>query len=359
MITGCASENGGASHDAKEGSFCGIEKTGSIELSHAKEFEVSFYGDEFALIDINGTGRYLLLNEGKTLPPDVPKDVTIIKKPLHHTYVAASSVMDLYRQLGVLSNAEMTSTKYEDWSIDEVKKALDDEEMFYVGKYGTPDFEFVLDCGCDLAIESTMIFHRPETKEKLETLGIPVLVEHSSYEEDPLGRLEWIKLYGLLNDRLDEAEEFFDLQEKKLSQIRTGNTEKKKVAFFAINPQGGVVVRRSDDYVVKMISMANGEYVPVGDESVIQMESFFAQAADADILIYNGTIYDSPRTLSEFTAMNDTLKELQAVKEKNVWCTDDDIFQKTTAICDMITEFDAIISGDADRDDMEYFYRLK
>ena len=359
VITGCASADGAASPDAPYGTFCGKQKTGSMELLHAREFDVSFYGDEFAVIDINGTGRYLLLNEGKTLPQGVPSDVTVIKKPLWHTYVAASSVMDLYRQLGVLKNVEMTSTRYEDWSIDEVKKALDDEDMFYVGRYATPDFEFVLDCGCDLAIESTMIFHSPETKEKLEALGIPVLVEHSSYEEDPLGRLEWIKLYGLLNDRLSEAEDFFELQEEKLSRIQTKNSEKKKVAFFAINPQGGVVVRRSDDYVVKMISMANGEYVPVGDESVIQMESFFAQAADADILIYNGTIYDSPRTLSEFTAMNDTLKELQAVKEKNVWCTDDDIFQKTTAICDMITEFDAIISGDEDEDDMEYFYRLK
>lgn len=359
MITGCASVNGGASPDAKKGTFCGVEKTGSMELFRAKEFEVSFYGDEFALIDINGTGRYLLLNEGKTLPQGVPSDVTVIKKPLRHTYVAASSVMDLYRQLGVLKNVEMTSTRYEDWSIDEVKKALDDEDMFYVGRYATPDFEFVLDCGCDLAIESTMIFHSPETKEKLEALGIPVLVEHSSYEEDPLGRLEWIKLYGLLNDRLSEAEDFFELQEEKLSRIQTKNSEKKKVAFFAINPQGGVVVRRSDDYVVRMIGLANGEYVPMGDETVIQMESFFDGAADADILIYNGTIYDCPKTLLEFVSLNGTLKDFEAVKGKNVWCTDDDIFQKTTGICDMITEFGALISGEGNVDDMEFFYRLK
>ena len=38
-----------------------------------------------------------------------------------------------------------------------------------------------------------MIYHNPEVKEKLEEFGIPVLVEHSSYESHPLGRTEWVK----------------------------------------------------------------------------------------------------------------------------------------------------------------------
>ena len=36
--------------------------------------------------------------------------------------------------------------------------------------------------------------------------GIPVLVETSSYETQPLGRMEWIKLYAALLDKEDEAE---------------------------------------------------------------------------------------------------------------------------------------------------------
>ena len=55
-----------------------------------------------------------------------------------------------------------------------------------------------------------MIYHTPEVKEKLEALGIPVLVERSSYETDPLGRMEWIKLYGALTGHYAEAAAFFD-----------------------------------------------------------------------------------------------------------------------------------------------------
>lgn len=54
-----------------------------------------------------------------------------------------------------------------------------------------PDYELILENDCDLAIESTMIYHSPEVKEQLESFEIPVLVERSSYEEHPLGRLEW------------------------------------------------------------------------------------------------------------------------------------------------------------------------
>ena len=39
-----------------------------------------------------------------------------------------------------------------------------------------------------------MIYHTPEVKEQLEDFGVPVLVERSSYENHPLGRMEWIKL---------------------------------------------------------------------------------------------------------------------------------------------------------------------
>ena len=66
--------------------------------------------------------------------------------------------------------------------------------------------------GCDLAIESTMILHSPKVQEMIELLGIPVFIDRSSYENHPLGRTEWIKLYVVLVDKESEAEAFFDTQ---------------------------------------------------------------------------------------------------------------------------------------------------
>ena len=52
--------------------------------------------------------------------------------------------------------------------------------MLYAGKYNEPDYELILKEGCNFALENTMIGHNPEVKEKLESLGIPVMVERSA-----------------------------------------------------------------------------------------------------------------------------------------------------------------------------------
>ena len=54
-------------------------------------------------------------------------------------------------------------------------------------KYSEPDYERIVSEGCGLAIENTMILHSPEVKKSWKASGIPVLVDHSSYEAHPLG----------------------------------------------------------------------------------------------------------------------------------------------------------------------------
>ena len=96
---------------------------------------------------------------------------------------------------------------------------MDAGEILYAGKYNAPDFERILSSSCGLAVESTMINHVPEVREKLEELGVPVLVDQSSYEPHPLGRTEWIKLYGALLGKEDEAERLFAEQAAYLDAV--------------------------------------------------------------------------------------------------------------------------------------------
>ena len=142
----------------------------------------------------------------------------------------------------------MTSTTEKNWSLPHIQAALEQGTMLYVGKYSAPDYETILSQECNLAIESTMIYHSPEIQEKLETLGIPVLVERSSYESHPLGRMEWMKLYGLLMNRETEADAYFTAQSEKLDSILTEKNTGKTVAFFYITTNGSVNIRKPGDY---------------------------------------------------------------------------------------------------------------
>ena len=145
--------------------------------------------------------------------------------------------MDLFCALDGLDSISLSGTNADGWYIDEAKKALEDGSISFAGKYSAPDYELILSKNCDLAIESTMIYHKPEVKEKLEQFGIPVLVEHSSYESHPLGRTEWLKLYGVLLGKEELADKLFQEQVDKLKAIEDSESTGKTVAFFYTTTQ--------------------------------------------------------------------------------------------------------------------------
>ena len=204
---------------------------------------------------------------------------------------------------------------------------MESGNMIYAGKYNAPDYELILNEGCDLAIESTMIHHNPEVQEKLEQFGIPVMVERSSYESHPLGRTEWMKLYAVLLGKEDVAETAFKEQSDKLDKVLASDDKDtgKTVAFFYINSTGAVNVRKNNDYVSNMIELAGGKYVPEdtgeSDNALstmnMQMEEFYAKAKDADYIIYNSTIDGELSTIDELLAKSNLLADFKAVKDGN------------------------------------------
>ena len=335
----------------------GRVKTGSLELQYANQFSVDYYSDGTALITIAAVDdKFLLLPEGVPVPEDLEAGVTLIRQPLDCIYQASSSAVDLFIQLGALDKLRMTSTNAANWELPEVLEALENGTLLYAGKYSAPDFEMLLSNGCDFVMESTMIYHSPDIKEQLESLGFPVMVERSSYETHPLGRMEWIKLYGLLIGREAEAETFFNEQLALLEALDLADTGK-TVAFFHISTTGAAVVRKPGDYVSKMIEMAGGAYVfshiDGQDDNALstmnmQMESFYAGAKDADVLIYNSTIAGELNSVDELLQQSSLLADFKAVQNGNVWCTEHNLFQKSSASAAIIADLNAVFSGKAD-----------
>ncbi len=344
-----------------------MEPEGRMELYYANQFSVDYYPGGYALISITGENRQLLVPKDADVPPDLDEDITVIRQPLQSIYLAASSSMDFFDCLDALDRVCLTSTKESDWSLPSVTEAMADGRIAYAGKYGAPDYELVLAKNCDLVIESTMIYHSPQTKEQLETLGLPVLVERSSYEEHPLGRMEWVRLYGLLLGKSEEADAFFSEQTGLLDQILTEENTGHTAAFFYITSNGHAVVRKPGDYVVKMIEMAGGRYIfddlpGSGDNALstmnMQMEAFYAGAKDADYIFYNSTIVGELTTLEQFLDLSELLADFKAVKEGHVWCTGQNMFQQITGTAAMIADLHAVLSGEAE-EDLTYLHRLK
>ena len=357
----------GSAFEAPAENLGDLRIVGSMELTHAGQFRVEYLDGGCSLISINGGGRFLLVPEGREPPQQAGQDVVVLRQPIQNIYLAATSAMCLLNALDALERVTLSGAKAEGWYIENARAAMESGAMAYAGKYSAPDYELLMAKNCGLAIESTMICHTPEVKEKLEDLGIPVLVERSSYEAHPLGRTEWIKLYGLLLGKEKLAGDLFREQAVYLDRIPVENTGK-TVAFFYIGSSGKAVARRSGDYVTKMIELAGGNYVFTGlgdgDSAAgsvnLEMERFYSEAKNADFVIYNSSIDGEMRTMDELLAKSHLLAGFQAVENGNVWRTSKNLFQETTEFGLMISEMHRIFTGDVDDStDLNFFDRLR
>ena len=367
LLTGCSPAALGSEPGEEQVSWDDLAYESSLELEYATQFSVDYYQGNYALIEIGDGERYLVVPEGAAVPSGLEEGVTVLRQPLDCIYLVATSAMDLFVSLDGLDAVRLSGTNASGWYIPKAKAAMEAGDILYAGKYSAPDYELIYDQGCDLAVESTMIYHNPEVKEQLEELGIPVLVERSSYEGDPLGRMEWLKLYGVLLDKEAEADALYQAQLENLSGVLEQEGTGKTVAFFYITSNGTANVRKSGDYVAKMIRMAGGEYIfrdlGEGDSALstinLQMETFYAAAKDADVLIYNSTIDGELHTLEELLSKSALLADFKAVQEGNVWCTGQNLFQSTMGLGDMILDIHTILTRETvAEEELTYLHRL-
>ena len=289
--------------------------------------------------------------EGAETPGGIADDIVAIQQPLGNVYLVASDTMCLFDALGVLDRITVSGISKDNWYIPAAKAAMDSGAMVYGGKYNAPDYELLLGKGVKLAIESTMINHTPSVREKLIELGIPVFTEMSSYESEPLGRTEWVKCYGAMLDKEDEANALFDEQVAQVGAVDSAPTGK-TVAFFYINSNGNAVVRKPGDYITKMIEQAGGSYVfdslEGSDDSMssvtLEMEKFYALAKDADVIIYNASIDGSVGGIDELVQKNALLGDFKAVQSGEVWTTEQNMYQQMMQTGRIIADFNTAIT---------------
>ena len=362
----------------------GLTFVSAMEKQYAETFDIYSYqaagaGTEkkglYYLIDVHDSARYLLVPEGgpraqdkelRDILAEVPEPVTVLQAPLDNIYVAATSSMALFDAAGAIGQVKLTGTKADGWYIDAPKRALADGSMVYAGKYSAPDYELLASSACSLAVESMMILHTPEVKEKLEELGIPVLIDTSSRESHPLGRTEWVRLYGVLTGHEQEAEDFFEKQKEEFAEAEEYTETGKTVAFFSITSSGSVVVRASDDYIPRMIGLAGGTYIfedlvnESGNSASVRlsMEDFYNTAKDADYLIYNATIENPVANIGELCGRSSLLADFKAVQEGNVWQVRRSLYQSPDIAAQMITDIHRMLTGE-NGDGMVFLDRVR
>ena len=343
--------------------IAGLTYESTDETKFAGCYRIHRYSGGYAVICVNDGRNYLIVPDGKEIPKT--EDMKILQQPLDKIYLAASGAMCQFDTIGAVGNIALSGIEKDSWYIDSAKKLMEEETLKYGGKYSAPNYEMMVSDDIDLAIESTMILHSPKVIEKLEQLEIPVFIDRSSYEQDPVGRCEWIKIYGLLTGKEKEAEQAFSEQLEKVTSLNDIDFSGKKVSFFSINSEHLIYTRGKDDYFAKMVEKAGGVYVAPpennkdGNSSYLSVstEAYYDYARDVDILIYNAAIEDAPKDLEELKKSDVIFGDMKAVKSGDVWYTDKSLYQFANKTGDIISDLSKVLSEKSD--DTGFFHKLR
>ena len=352
----------------KDGDAAGLSALGEPEpvaLSCATQFSLDAYEGGFRLASLASGERLLVVPEGAAVPDGLPGDVAVVQRPLENVYLVSTGMICLVDAIGALDAIGVSSVRAEDSPVEAFTERLESGEIAYGGIYRAPDYELISATGCPLAIENTNIDHVPEVRAKLEELGVTVLMEQSSREKDMLGRLEWIKLMGAVFGREEAAAKVFDSVAARVADAAAEGPLGKTVAFFYINEDGAAVTRRDGDYFCQMIEAAGGTYVSFSEKGAadsspttvtVEMERFYEGARDADVIIYNGTIDDGVNSLEALVEKNALLADFAAVRSRDVWTCDANLYQQMTSMAEIICDLRAALSGSGEAG--AFFWRL-
>lgn len=143
--------------------------------------------------------KYLIVPEDAEIPAGLEKNVVIIQKPVEEAYIADEEILSLLKEIGV------------------------DEEILLEGEKEEPDYKEIVKNKCNLAILSSDLLEEEdeeillEVSERFVTLQIPLFVDRMKDEEEEEAKLEWLKVYGVIFDCEEKANEIY---EEKLAEIK-------------------------------------------------------------------------------------------------------------------------------------------
>ena len=83
LILGCAFAVQAAETEHKPADIPGLTFDHSMDLSYAKEFNVDYYNDGYALLTIDQEGQFLVVPEGKKAPEGLDPDIAVLQQPIN------------------------------------------------------------------------------------------------------------------------------------------------------------------------------------------------------------------------------------------------------------------------------------
>lgn len=322
---------------------------GFMELDYANKFSIELFKGGYRMITIKDgedETKYLTVPEDMSVPAELDADVCVLQQPISCVYTSSTAVTSICSAMGVMDPIQLVQT--ETWHLKDVADRMEAGTVKYAGAAKAPDYELISSCGAQLYLST--ISPSEEVVAKFAELGIPNLIEQTSLENHPLGRVEWAKVFGVLFGAEEEAETYFEGQKALMAQVETDKDLGKTVALGYVSGDK-CYIRNGGDYFVQMIDMVGGTYVCADLEpeksgnTNVTFEDFYAAFGEAEYLFYIqwGEKFYS---IEEMIAYNPLFADFKAVQNGNVWISSPDFAQSVASIAEIASDMSAILASE-------------
>ena len=298
----------------------------TLSLSYAKLLHVVKYQD-YTLVSIDNPWkegrtlhRYVLVDRNKPVTAQLPEG-DVIKVPVERSVIFTTAHCQLLQYLdaddkivGVCDSRYMV--------IPSILQRIQEGGVVDCGDSMNPMIEKIIDLTPDVILLSP--FENAGGYGKIEEINIPYFECADYMEPTALGRAEWMRFYGLLFGKGEQADALFaqvdsayhDLMAKAAAQPKGRSiiTERKTGSVWYV--AGGKSV------IGQVIKDANAGYAFADNDKAgslsLSFEAVLDKAGETDLWLfkYNG---DRPFTYSDLLAEYQGYSQLKAVREHQVY----------------------------------------
>ena len=269
----------------------------------------------------NATKNFVyVLKEKDAEVPDSLQSYTTIKVPLESVVVTSTTNIPFLEMLDVEN--KLTGFPHTDYISSEKTRALIDKgSVKNVGQNEKLNIEQLIELSPDLIVTFGVDNNNPML-DNLKKSGLNVLIQADWMEQSPLGKAEWIKLYGVLFSKEDKAKELFDKIVTSYNQAKKLVAEKPASATVLYGSMYEDVwyVAKGNSWVAKFMKDAQANYLWSDLEGTgsqgLSFEKILDKAKTANFWIVSGSF----KTLDELQKANPHYSEFDAFSNKSVYC---------------------------------------
>lgn len=297
-----------------------------VSLGYAKGFRIIHFPGYKKLIVKNPwqgaedkTFSYWLVDRNKEVPDELIGK-KIIRTPvekvvcLSTTHIALLEFIDEISTLTGLSSPRFANN-------EKVKDALSRGEIIDVGYEKKLNFEKIVHLKPDLVMGYGISSSMTAYLEKLDELGITVVMNGEYLERDPLAKAEWVKFVAEFYNKDKIASNRFDKVVQEYNSVKqiADNSKNNPQVLSGLPWKGVWYVPGGKSFAAKLIKDAGGNYLWAENSTKeaipLDIEIVYEKSLRADCWINPGAAL----SVKDILGVDQRLKELEIIKNGRIF----------------------------------------